>query len=101
LDSWTPETAETASYPALHLNSADNNHRVSDYWIEKNNWLSLHTLQLSYDMSDSRVAMGKGLKIYLRGNDLLTVSPIKEKLELNIGSAPQMRSYSIGFEMQF
>lgn len=101
LNSWTKETAETATYPALHLNSADNNFIKSTYWIEENNWFSLQTLQLSYHFSSQQVSFGKGFKVYLKGNNLMTFSPIKDKLDLKIGKAPSMASYSIGVDMVF
>jgi TonB-linked SusC/RagA family outer membrane protein len=101
LDSWTTETANTATYPILHLNAADNNHVNSTFWLDKNNVFRIHTLQLSYNVAPNTFSSGKGFHVYLRGSNLLTISPISKKLDLNIGSAPQMRSFAIGIDMLF
>ncbi len=98
MDYWTPETANTATKPILHLNAADNNFRNSTYWIENNNWFSLHTIQLTYRMKST---FANNVQVYIRGHNLATISPIKDKLELNIGSAPQMRTYAAGLVIMF
>lgn len=100
-NSWTQETAEEADYPAIHLNNADNNHVNSTYWIEKDNWFKLHTLQIGYTIPSTKTSFGEGLQVYFRANNLFTISPIKEKLELNIGRPPQMRTFAIGVDMLF
>ncbi len=101
LNSWTPETAATATYPALHLLSADNNHVNSTYWIEKANFYTLHTLQLTYNITRQNARVLQKAQVYARGHNLATFSPIKDKLELNIGSAPQMRYYALGLIVTF
>lgn len=101
LGSWTSDKPDAASYPVLHLNSSDNNYLPSTYWIEKNNWFSLHTMQISYSLVDSESFLGSSLQVYLRGNNLFMVSPIRDKLELNIGKAPQMRTFALGVDIVF
>jgi hypothetical protein len=101
LDRWTPTTQETATYPRLTTSSATNNFRNSSFWIENNNWLKLHTVQLNYHLPKINFAGIKEVGFYLRGNDLLHISKIKEKRELNIGSAPQTRAFSLGLTVNF
>lgn len=103
-NSWTVmDDKSAATYPRLTSRSNSNNFRTSTYWLEENNWFSLHTVQLSVNMSQ-RLAdrtFFKGLQVYARGSNLLMISKIREKKQLNIGAPPQMRYYSIGLTARF
>lgn len=98
LNRWTPSTAETASYPRLTTLPNDNNFRNSTYWLYKNNWFTLQTAQLTYALP-GKIAGIKETRIFLRGNNLMTISKIKDKSQLNIGTAPQTRFYSLGISI--
>ncbi len=104
LGRWTPETAATATYPRLSSRSNANNFRNSTFWLYKNNWFTLHTAQLSYTLSEKKAMktiFKKGLQVYLRGSNLFTISKIRDKRELNIGSSPQTRLYAVGLNVIF
>lgn len=100
LDAWSPSNLN-GTYPRLTTGSGSNNFRTSTYWLEKNNWFSIHTAQLSYNLKGKSGSIMKDLNIYLRGSNLATFSKIKDKMELNIGSAPQMRTFSLGVDLLF
>lgn len=100
---WTPETANTALYPALTTGAGNNNYRYSDFWMYSTDRFNLRKVQLSYDMpkrilGDSFV---KGLHIWVAGDNLLTIAKEREILEMNVGSAPQTRYYSFGLSASF
>jgi TonB-linked SusC/RagA family outer membrane protein len=98
LDRWTPATASTATYPRLSVTTSDNNFRNSTYWLYKNNWFTLQTAQLTYSLP-GKIPGLKETHFFIRGNNLLTVSKIKDKSQLNIGTAPQTRFYSLGISI--
>ena len=98
LTRWTPETSEAATYPRLTTKPNDNNFRNSTYWLEKNNWFTLHTAQLTYSLP-GKIAWMKEARLFMRGNNLLTISKIKDKSQLNIGTTPQTRFYSLGISI--
>lgn len=98
LNSWTPAAAGTATFPTLHLNAANNNYVASTYWLEKMNLFRLQTIQLTYDIAP---VFCKNLQLYLRGSNLLTISPVRDKMELSIGSEPQMRTIALGCNVLF
>lgn len=50
LNRWTPETAATATYPLLHMNTSANNHRASDFWIRSANYLRLKNVEFGYTL---------------------------------------------------
>ncbi len=97
-DRWTPETADTATFPRLTTQNSANNYRSSDYWIYKTDRIDLAKIQLSYELPQNVLgdSLFKNLNIYISGANLLTISPERELLELNIGGAPQTRFYNLG-----
>jgi TonB-linked SusC/RagA family outer membrane protein len=98
LNRWTPETAETATYPRLTTLSSDNNFRTSTFWMYSTDRMDLQKVQLTYDFPKKlfRRTLVKGLQVYLSGNSLLTISGHRKLMETNIGSAPQYRNYNLG-----
>jgi TonB-linked SusC/RagA family outer membrane protein len=103
LNRWTPETASTATYPALTTGSGANNFRTSTFWLEEDIFFTLNAAQLTYNVPrrlTTRISMNN-LKVYVRGSNLLMLSDIKDKKQLNIGSEPQFRTFAIGVNAHF
>ena len=103
LGRWTPETAETATFPRLTTLSGDLNFVASDYWMYNTSAFYLSRVQLTYDFP-SKLFIGsfvKGLQVYVYGTDLLTISKERKYLETNVGSGPQCRSYNLGAKISF
>jgi hypothetical protein len=102
-DRWTEETAETALYPRLTTSSGGNNFRSSDYWLYKTDRINLAKIQLTYDLPPKLLTnfLFKEISAYISGSNLLTISPEREILEMNIGSAPQNRFYNVGVKALF
>lgn len=100
-DRWTKETAETATYPRLSALGGQNNFRASDFWLYKTDRFDLRKVQLTYDMPKKWFAgtMIDALAVYVSGSDLLTISPERKHMEMNIGSAPQTRFYNLGVKV--
>lgn len=103
-DRWTPETAETATYPRLTTGNGANNYRSSDFWLFKNDRINLARIQLSFDLPKEYIPGGgviSNLGLYVSGNDLLLISKERRHMETNIGSAPQMRFFNMGLTATF
>ncbi|WP_291528791.1 SusC/RagA family TonB-linked outer membrane protein [Bacteroides sp. UBA939] len=100
---WTPETAATATYPRLTTQGGDLNFVPSDFWLYSTSRFDLNRVQLTYDfpaaMLKSKIV--KGLQIYANGTSLLTLAKEREYMEMNVGTAPQLRSYSLGVKVDF
>jgi hypothetical protein len=101
LGRWTPATSSSATYPRLSATSNTNNFINSTYWLERNNWFKLQTVQLTYTLGGLRFAGMEEIRIFVRGNNLFKISKIREKTDLNIGTSPQTRAVSIGISVQF
>jgi len=100
LNAWTPQNASTADYPRLSTIESSNNFRNSSYWLYQLDWFKIHTLQLNYQLN-KKTGNLKEANFYIRGNNLATFSKEKDKMELNIGSMPQTRQFTIGFTANF
>lgn len=102
LGRWTPETAETATYPRLTTEGGDLNFVTSDFWTYSTDAFYLSKVQLTYDLPSkifNRTKWIKGVSVYLYGTDLLTIAKERKYMETNVGSAPQCRGYNIGFKV--
>ena len=102
-DAWTPETAETATYPRLSTQNSPNNFRNSDFWTYKTDRINLEKVQLSYRLSDNvlKGKLLKGMSFYVGGYNLLTISPEKDRFETNFWGAPYSRFVNIGVKATF
>ena len=102
-DRWTPETMETATYPRLTTLNGNNNFRNSDFWLYSANRFDLARVQISYNLPTRILGDGivRELGVYVNGANLLTISPNRKIMELNVGSAPQTRLFNIGARVLF
>ena len=103
LNRWTPENAENATYPRLTTEAGSNNFRNSTFWLYDNDWFELQTVQLTWHLPRrlaQQLRMSRA-SVYLRGRDLMMFSEIKEQKELNIGTEPKTRGFSLGVNVEF
>lgn len=100
---WTPETAETATYPRLTTLSNTHNFRNSDFWMYKTNRFNLAKVQVTYDLPRFlfRGSFVRSLSIYAYASNLLTISKEREVLDLRTGTTPDTRFYNFGFKIGF
>lgn len=100
---WTFETARTATYPRLTTQSGTNNFRSSDFWLYKANRFDLAKVQLTYDLPTRYLGHTwvRALKVYVSGDNLLTLSGERKLMEMNIGGTPQCRYFNLGAKIQF
>lgn len=103
LNRWTEKTKQTATYPRLTTQGGDNNYLASDFWMYSTNRFDIHQVQLTYDFSRHNANIGffKNIQVYIRGENLLTISPNRKVLELTVGAPPQCRFYDIGINTNF
>ena len=100
---WTEDTKSIANYPRLSTLTSNNNFLQSDFWLYKNNYFSLHRVQLTYKMPEAvaNILFMKNLDLFVNGSNLLLVSKYKEISQLRIGSEPSYRSFSLGIKTMF
>ncbi len=103
LDRWTPETEATATYPRLSASNNSHNFRTSTYWLYNNSYFDVKRAQLTYEVSNDvcqKLKM-RSLSVNIAAVNLLRIAENKEYQQLNIGSGPQYRYFTIGLRTSF
>ncbi|MBC7743723.1 MAG: TonB-dependent receptor [Flavobacterium sp.] len=84
LDRWTPETAATATWPALHTrNSISGNYLLNDYLLQNAAYLKIRNVELSYNLPAKwcDAIKLKGLRLTLSGQNLYTWTKYRFSLD--------------------
>ncbi len=103
-NSWTPATSASASLPRLSTLENVNNYRPNDLWLVNGAFAKLRSVELSYDLPEKLVAGWKcsSLRVYVRGNNLLSIDKLKIMDPENTGIAyPTLSSYNLGVQVGF
>ncbi|GAB2800986.1 SusC/RagA family TonB-linked outer membrane protein [Rhabdobacter roseus] len=103
LGRWTEATKATATFPRLSSIANTNNYRSSSFWLYRDNFFTLDRLQLTYDIPirlSNRLNL-KSLSCFADASNLVMLSAYRSIRELNIGTEPQYRSFSLGFNAWF
>lgn len=97
------DTRSTATYPRLTTGNGQHNFRNSDFWMFSTDRFEISKVQITYSFPQHILGEGffKGLDVYVGGANLLTISPEKDYLETNVGSAPQTRFFNLGLSASF
>ncbi len=79
LDRWTPETAETATFPALvsnFLGSYMTSTNFSDFWAVSGNYLRIKSIELGYNLQPRWISKAglKSARVFASGYNLHTWS---------------------------
>lgn len=102
LEAYGPDNKDiNALMPRLSSTKNNNNYRNSTYWMYKNNWFTLPTMQLTYHFNTRPTSVLKNWSAYIRASDLISIDSNKKYNDLNIGSAPQTRSFAFGIVASF
>jgi hypothetical protein len=97
------DTRATATYPRLTISETGNNYQNSSYWVSDKSYFAMPAVQLTYAF-DKRIAQAVRMKeamVFVRAQNLFKVGPNADRLQLNVGSEPQMRWYYVGVKAQF
>jgi TonB-linked SusC/RagA family outer membrane protein len=93
-------------FPRLSTFGSTNNYRLSDYWILNGSYFRLKTAELSYQLpSAANKILKAGIKFFVRGNNIITFSKMKEldpeNIDAGISSYPLYRMFSGGLSISF
>jgi TonB-linked SusC/RagA family outer membrane protein len=102
---WTPETANTATYPRLTADANNNYNKVSSsFWVRNGNYFRLKNINIAYNLPyswTSRVKLGS-VKVFANAQNLFThaaydfVDP-----EVGAGAYPIQRVLNTGINIKF
>lgn len=108
LGRWTPETAESATFPRLTAGGNEYNRGNgwnSSFWLRSGNFIRLKDISLGYNLPDSfcnNYLGGLRLKIFVNGQNLFTKSACDlVDPEVGFTSYPLQRCISTGINIRF
>ena len=103
-NSWTPETAATATLPRLSLLENENNYRKNDIWLISGDYLKLRRFEVYYKLPEqliSKLNISKA-KIYGRGMNVFSIDNTGDVDPESLGvSYPSLASYHVGIKLEF
>ena len=104
-NSWTPETAGTAKFPALSSTSNANNYNTNTLWMFDRSFFKLRNIEVYYNFPKAMLAKTKLLnaaKLYVRGVDLFSFDHLDESDPEVFGATnPLNRSIVAGLSVTF
>ena len=108
LGRWTPETAESATFPRLTAGGNEYNRCNgwnSSFWLRSGNFIRLKDISLGYNLPDSfcnNYLGGLRLKIFVNGQNIFTKSACDlVDPEVGFTSYPLQRCISTGINIRF
>lgn len=103
-NSWTPDTADTATLPRLTLVNNDNNYQKNDIWLRSGNYLKMRHFEFYYNFPEKlakKLKMTKA-KLYARGMNVFSIDNINIVDPESIGLRyPTLASYHLGIKLEF
>jgi TonB-linked SusC/RagA family outer membrane protein len=104
---WTPETAETASFPRISTISKANNDRTSTIYVRDGSYLRLKTVTLGYTFANNQTLKMLGiesLKLELSGYNLFTFDSFEvmdPEAQPDKNQYPLIKIYNVGLNLTF
>jgi TonB-linked SusC/RagA family outer membrane protein len=99
LNSWTPETATTATYPRLTTKNDLNNYQTSTFWQRDGSFVKLRNLELGYTFKKI-LQTRSDLRLYMNGTNLLSFDYLKVLDPETLSGYPAVRTFSFGAKIQ-
>ena len=103
LGRWTPETANTATFPRLSSQTNQNNFRQSTFWLFDTSYFNINRAQLTYEFEDmfcKEVGM-EDFSLNLSGTNLFQIGKNSDVRQLRIGTSPLARTFALGIRASF
>lgn len=107
LGSAVPSSVSGATSPRLTSLGQSHSYRPSTYWIENGAYFKIRTAELSFSFPEnvSKKLGADKFKLFVRGNDILTISKIKdsdpENLNAGVTNYPMYKSVSLGLKLTY
>lgn len=96
------------SAPRLTYNKVNNNFKTSSYWLADGSFFKIQSVELGYSIPVKKLRIDnavRGMRLYVRGNNLLTLSGIKdldpEALSAGLSNYPLMKTFVGGLKLTF
>ena len=94
-------------YPRLTYYKVNNNFVASDFWLRDGGFFKIQNLELAYNVpvGAGNVLGARGIRLFVRGANLLTISKIKdvdpESINSGVTTYPLFKTFSGGVKVTF
>lgn len=92
-------------YPRLSYDKITNNFQASRFWLRKGDWFKIQNVELGWSTSFRNSNWIRGLRLFVRGSNLLTISGIKyidpESTSAGVTTDPLYRTFTGGVKLNF
>ncbi len=95
------------AYPRLTYYKVNNNFVASDFWLTKGDYFKIQNVELAYNVPADKLQIirSRGLRVYVRGANLLTISQVKdldpESIISGVDVYPLFRTFTGGIKLTF
>jgi TonB-linked SusC/RagA family outer membrane protein len=95
------------AYPNLTYYKVNNNFVASDFWLTKGGYFKIQNIELAYKlpMDKFHIIGLRGIRFYVRGANLLTLSKVKdvdpESINSGVTTYPLFKTFSGGIKLTF
>lgn len=109
LGRWTPATAATATYPALHYSVNANNHRLSSFFLKNAAYTRLKNIEVGYTFKKPGIKRAVGIssvRVFANAQNVFTWDRVGGTFDPEIPSGngavyPQQRVINFGASIDF
>lgn len=92
-------------YPRLSYDKITNNFQTSRFWLRKGDWFKIQNVEFGWSTSFRNSNWIRGLRLFVRGSNLLTISGIKyidpESTSAGVTTDPLYRTFTGGVKLNF
>ncbi len=92
-------------YPRLSYDKISNNFQASRFWLRKGDWFKIQNVELGWATSFRNSNWIRGVRLFVRGSNLLTVSGVKyidpESVSAGVTTDPLYRTFTGGVKLNF
>lgn len=95
------------AYPRLTYYKVNNNFVSSDFWLTKGGYFKIQNIELAYTIPGNKLQIlrSQGIRFFIRGANLLTISKIKdvdpESINSGVTTYPLYRTFTGGIKLTF
>lgn len=102
LGRWTPETAETATYPRLSASNNNNNYLGSSFYERDGSFIKLRSAEIGYTIPlyiTNKIKL-KSARIFVEGTNLFSLDHIRYGDPEVLAGYPVLRTLALGAKIQ-
>jgi TonB-linked SusC/RagA family outer membrane protein len=95
------------AYPRLTYYKVNNNFLASDFWLTKGDYFKIQNVELAYTIPATKLQIvhSQGMRFFIRGANLLTISKVKdvdpESINSGVTVYPLYRTFTGGIKLTF